>query len=1354
MLSKPLVIVALVILLPPILLNAALRLHWSSFLWASPLLSHLWTFILLAAYLFACHVTDVKASQRQRRSHDNLRSLPRLAFLTPAAWSAQRTRLQWARESRTASSSPRKRTVSLPLSRGLDEVIELILRDFVCKWHTPLATGSADPTSNDAAPEFTHAIEQTIRNAIEKLTSLVTQIDHADLVVRRLIPRITAHIQSYRKAEADFRGSSEQSHLASFGSEQTDLFLARKFENGRLHPAVGDMSSPNTKPAEQAFLRSVCARLVRAVMPYPESESASVLILVREILSCTVLFAVIESISDPDFWNNLLEQKAGAVIHEQILVSKLREALDKQESALVAKPSRTRTVPFVDIDAKNLLPWTHDPKKADQKSFDAFLRSIRHATSILEVRRTKNDIAVQIRKTKTNLERLSDGSPETSRKKLQSYLHRLETAYAVADQKIAQLGSDKGLPAVSAKASAGADPNASRVKLHDVLLNPPSLSFFMEFMDRRKRSILVQFWLLVESFKDPLEDPDADPAAETEQLNAAAKAPPPSHAAVQTLKEDLRMFDQVYYSSPAIKVSKQYVDSAREFLAFGEDAHITALQVWRVRRDVLRAQKQIYNEMEEEDWPSFRQTDLFVKAAQDLRPNPHLAAGLASSVGSPAAEPQPFAANNVLDGQDGLQRPAVRAVKPNMEHADLFGTDKPLGDPESKQFDLFGDSHGGSRSKASAKSDNLDILIGGRTQHAGPDGRTPLFREDPLFDEMDGDNDAADGDDHPGDNSSDFVQVERIDELQSVLQSIIDDDLDKTRKRLGGSASLGPKAGNQLRRASDQDAKPQTPDSKKASDSVNGLDSVGRSRAPGAISAPAAPSAAPSQAVINPTHDDAALHGAFSGVPSFNLRQEIQKMDTQLDKLEAQADILDALARKAELTGARSSETRLLAQSIQAVRREARDIRWQRNQLEQQMAATQLVPGQVKVSIQESAISVDPEGKEYAVYLIEVGIIEQDKSKSGAQVRSKEATAASTRGWIVGRRYSEFWSLHQSLKERFAEVRALESDFPGKRLVGLVHAPFVDARKAALEKYLQALVKLKVACESEELRLFLSQTPTAAMPSLATRVSDDNVPSPRQPADSNTSTPSKPSSAAFPGGGLVKTLFKGMTGVAEGLDDLIGIGPSMLDVVVQRLSTQMQSKPGTALVQGIADIDVVSQAMDKDATPAELREAAGAGTTYWTEPICDLFTELFELHEKNNWLRRQAIVILLQQLFGSTVERKIRETFSIALSPPSLVTYIGAFKASLWPNGQLKEPTPPRSRAEKDALRENANSKLATLIPELAANFVGRENARKGTRRVFSALQNKRLNKHLIYSLFDIVVDEVLAGADHGPKQI
>lgn len=40
---------------------------------------------------------------------------------------------------------------------------------------------------------------------------------------------------------------------------------------------------------------------------------------------------------------------------------------------------------------------------------------------------------------------------------------------------------------------------------------------------------------------------------------------------------------------------------------------------------------------------------------------------------------------------------------------------------------------------------------------------------------------------------------------------------------------------------------------------------------------------------------------------------------------------------------------------------------------------------------------------------------------------------------------------------------------------------------------------------------------------------------------------------------------------------------------------------------------------------------------------------------------------------------------------------------------------------------------------DLAANMIGRSNARRGARRIFAVMQNRRLNQHLIYT----VVDEV-----------
>lgn len=44
-------------------------------------------------------------------------------------------------------------------------------------------------------------------------------------------------------------------------------------------------------------------------------------------------------------------------------------------------------------------------------------------------------------------------------------------------------------------------------------------------------------------------------------------------------------------------------------------------------------------------------------------------------------------------------------------------------------------------------------------------------------------------------------------------------------------------------------------------------------------------------------------------------------------------------------------------------------------------------------------------------------------------------------------------------------------------------------------------------------------------------------------------------------------------------------------------------------------------------------------TSPFAAPICDLVLAVFELDRRNNWLRRQAIVIILQQVLGDTVER-------------------------------------------------------------------------------------------------------------------
>ena len=105
----------------------------------------------------------------------------------------------------------------------------------------------------------------------------------------------------------------------------------------------------------------------------------------------------------------------------------------------------------------------------------------------------------------------------------------------------------------------------------------------------------------------------------------------------------------------------------------------------------------------------------------------------------------------------------------------------------------------------------------------------------------------------------------------------------------------------------------------------------------------------------------------------------------------------------------------------------------------------------------------------------------------------------------------------------------------------------------------------------------------------------------------------------------------------------------MLDVMIQRLTQQAAEFAG---IVGTAmnDEDLVAQAIrafskvtSEDGImqlSGDLRPLEGeTSSSTFSAPICDLVLAVFELNKKNNWLRRQAIVIILQQVLGGTIER-------------------------------------------------------------------------------------------------------------------
>lgn len=672
------------------------------------------------------------------------------------------------------------------------------------------------------------------------------------------------------------------------------------------------------------------------------------------------------------------------------------------------------------------------------------------------------------------------------------------------------------------------------LSLQDVLVNPSTLSYFMEFMDRRKRSMLVQFWLIVDSFKDPLEDIESESEDETNDDMIASSLPPPSLASVRTLKEDLRLFSETYYSSNVIKVKPKYIAAARYFLDNVQEDGATARQVQKARHSVLKAQRQVYTEMIEDDWPSFKAGDLYLKAVEDFSRDPESAAPQhRTSAAQPKApiHPDRRGSGTALppmttrhESMSGIPRlvssPTPRRgpaqpsgmVHSTSAHADLFGqSSPPLGyDTADGQIApsgarvLFSDLPGPSvhsspvSNKGLSRSENLDFLIGGKTARGGD--RAPLFDE-PLFDD---DEEDAPRSSH---RESEYVHVETMDAIQHALTSIINED--HARPLSAGSfedmeASYRPRLGRS--RATSQGStgsgsgviggglKHPRPSPKmshgrgvithssarhlKSAFKPSGIkedpDALARRRRPvfddqgwGSDEERSQSDLHPSalaedvDAVEEDENDNPSVQLAAPG--DLQLGPEIVRLGGKIEKLTSQEEILQILIRKAELTGAKETELRLLNKSRSAVARELRETKWQKEQYEAQEEENAIVAGRTSVGIPNSTIGHGLDGKEYALYLIEV---KQHRSATradngpgaGAEMDSQENErnpAFADSGWVVGRRYSEFWALHQRLKESYAEVRALEGEFPGKRLVGLVHAPFVDARRLALERYVQ-----------------------------------------------------------------------------------------------------------------------------------------------------------------------------------------------------------------------------------------------------------------------------------------------------------
>ncbi|WWC86349.1 uncharacterized protein L201_001222 [Kwoniella dendrophila CBS 6074] len=1324
-------------------------------------------------------------------------ALRQLKFTSQAAWSAAKTRQEW--EENPSLFLPIHKNASSQVNNRLDSFLRSIKIHFILPWYNRISP----------SPAFPHAVEVLILQVLSDVTRKAENVDWPDMMVLKVLPNVSDHFQHFKSIE----------HLSSTSSGPSPnpalpLPLPRKFHKALTNHLP---TSDGVSPSIESHLRETLARVLEQTLP-EKHKSELTLTIIREVILGAILLPMFEMLCDPDFWNRQIDERGGRYLYEQKQVDKFLSALSSLPTSTVSAANTPLPTSKSRKDQK--FPITPSSKsissKSSSKQFDNFIRSIAKLRTLGDARRLRADVERELRSAKLALsEELRAGHAgkegDKKLKRAQKYVERLDRAKIDIDQRISILSGQPG----KARPSMERSPMSSMileaaasesVTLYAILSDPSSLAYWLEHMERRGRSRLVQFWLTIEGFKDPLEASGLESALDSaSQPIQQTSAPNDS----QTTGEDVAFLYEMYFAAgqTGINASQKHLQVIEETAQSGSTT-LSSVEIQKVKHAVFASQKEIYDQMIDEDWPTFKKSELYIKAVTDLQranisspslnneteisqmsspllgsimplprtpliPQPKTPAESSRSffdILSPSARPRTnkkkgsnppampptptasisitppvFTRSTTTDSQFGLFKD-IRKVSPgNIE----------------RQISSLESSNPSTPPAPNRISSHLDFLISGDDKEESREDRIKLFGDDEDIDE----------------NDAEYLEAQRIEAIQAALNEIIASDDTNNQEPIQAETDVFTQQQPRSPAASmvlfDNSSKTEDKAPRLASRSAEDLKLTKKSL----FTTSAPPSRLPSVAISNikPNDRPKSLHklslspeksskqlfddeldeqfdGDVEGddpvggndmiqlaAPGdLQLSVEISRLQDKIQELVQQDHLLDTLIRQAELTG-NQVELRILSRSQSSVRREQRTAIFQKAQFEQQEEENRLVPGRTTISIPSSIMTPEDgeSGKQVVKYTIEVNQTGEDGN--------------TIFGWVVVRRYNEFYELDKSLKDWAAEKGEKSSlmeefkrktvEMPGKRLVPNLSASFVESRRAGLERYLQSLLSSSIICDSLILRSFLSRSPV-----------------PLQSGSTDAMCSSTASLASLAPHNIVKSLYKTM---ATSLDDAM-LGPSMLDMMYTTLSRQLYDFGGMVGLGGDDLVGLLPSALKGGPyTPQWLKSdpIAGngngtsnenegrigpiggeSGITTFTGPICDLFIEIFDLKE-NNWLRRQAIVVILQQFLGSTIERKVRDSFRSAISSDSIEKIIANLEDTLFPGGERRPPSIERTNEEKLETKIRASKKLGMLIPDVAANMIGRGNARRAARRVFGALQDTRLNQHLILSIMDEIVN-------------
>ncbi|VEU19418.1 DEKNAAC100183 [Brettanomyces naardenensis] len=453
------------------------------------------------------------------------------------------------------------------------------------------------------------------------------------------------------------------------------------------------------------------------------------------------------------------------------------------------------------------------------------------------------------------------------------------------------------------------------------------------------------------------------------------------------------------------------------------------------------------------------------------------------------------------------------------------------------------------------------------------------------------------------------------------------------------------------------------------------------------------------------------LHGPSSEVRvaapgDLNLVDEINKLGIEIDRLKQQLLIISTLLSKAELTS-NTSELKILNKSKDSLEREVQLRELQRQQYTVQQSESSLF-NRSKVSIQ-SYITAKEDGRDFVMYLIEVQRVSNDDPN------------VVVAGWLVARRFSQFYKLHKYLRVRHPEIGDL--DFPKRKVVMKFQQPaLLEERKRKLEEYLRKLICINTVCSDRVFRDFLSSD-------VFTLDLNDDSSSTKSTTTITTN--------------LYNRIWDQLLHFQLGEDPNATIDASN-EKEDRPLPGDIHNPKFDSTPEMRKELSILDEETD---TPSGSPDYEGLNGETKPEnfpsvrPLFDLMVTVFQLNKSKVWLGGRALVIILQQLLGSTIERVVRENVDGRIKKESNVfALLTGLQNSLWPNGDFRKHGKERTSIEKARTKQQARYMLVTFAMDSCSRIFGRQNSRYAAELTFDSLQNPLLNKHLALTLLGEVI--------------